>query len=330
MGLTRRELMPLLGALIGPRVARAQQADRLRRIGMLMMYAENDAKGQTFAAAFRNGLAKLGWTQPSNVQLDYCWASSDPQTIQRFASELVVRQPDLILSSSAVTTAALQQETRTVPVIFGNLIDPVGSGFVASLRRPGGNITGFVNVEPAVTGKWLALLKSVAPSVTRVAAIFNPAAAPYIEEYLSELRAVAPSLGVEPVAAPIREKPELESTIAAQARQPNSGLIVMPDGFMFAHLAQVTSIAAAYRVPAVYFFRAFAEHGGLLSYGNDIVDNYRRAAAYADRILRGESPSELPVQSPVKFELVINLRTARALDLTVPPMLLTRADEVIE
>ena len=230
-GFNRRELVLLLGGLVGPRVAFAQQAGRVRRIGMLMMYAENDAKGQIFAAAFREGLAKLGWTEGSNVQLDYCWATCDPQTIKRFATELVARQPDLILSSSAVTTTSLLQETRTIPIIFGNLIDPVGSGFVASLPRPGGNITGFVNVDPAVTGKWLELLKATAPSVTRVAAMFNPLAAPYIQDYLKELRAIAPSFSVEPVPAPIRDRAELESTISGQAMQPNHGLMVMPDGF---------------------------------------------------------------------------------------------------
>ncbi|HEY7248775.1 MAG TPA: ABC transporter substrate-binding protein [Xanthobacteraceae bacterium] len=328
----RRDFITLLGnaAVAWPLGARAQQPDRLVRIGLLMMYAESDVKGQAFAAAFREGLHKLGWTEGHNVRLEYRWATSEMETIQRFAAELVALQPDLILSSSAPTTAALVQKTRVIPIIFGNLIDPVGSGFVASLAQPGGNITGFVNFGASMGGKWLDLLKQVAPHVTRAAALFDPEAAPYIEPYVDQFKAAAPSLGVEATAAPVRDLSELDAAIAAQAREPNGGLIVMPDGFMFAHGAQVTSLAARYRLPAVYFFHSFAELGGLLSYGNDIVDNYRRAATYADRILKGEKPSDLPVQLPVKFELVINLKTAKALGLKVPEALSGAAAQVIE
>jgi putative tryptophan/tyrosine transport system substrate-binding protein len=307
-----------------------QPTDRARRIGMLMMYAETDPRGQAFAAAFRAGLDKLGWTEGGNVHLEYRWATSDPQLIDQSAKELVALQPDLILSTSAPTTASLLQQTRAISIIFGNLADPVGNGFVESLPKPGGNVTGFINVEPAMTGKWLELLKAVAPRVTRVAAVFNPAAAPYIGSYLDQFKAVAPAFGVEAVAAPVHDKPELETVISDQARTPNSGLMVMPDGFMFAFQAEVTALAARYQLPATYFFRSFAEHGGLLSYANDIVDNYRRAAAYADRILNGEKPGVLPIQSPVKFELVINFKTAKTLGLDVPPTLLARADQVIE
>jgi putative ABC transport system substrate-binding protein len=329
--LTRRKFIRFAGgALAWPLPAIAQPADRVRRIGMLMMYAETDPRGQAFAAAFRAGLGQLGWTDGSNVHLAYRWATSDPQLIERSARELVALNPDLILSTSGPTTSVLLQHTRTIPVIFGNLADPVGSGFVQSLSRPGGNVTGFINVEPAMIGKWLELLKAFAPRVKRVAAVFNPAAATYIGSYLDEFRAVAPSFGVEAVAARIRDKSELETVFAVQASEPDSGLMVMPDGFMFAFQADVTALATRYRLPATYFFRSFVEHGGLLSYANDIVDNYRRAAAYADRILKGEQPGDLPVQSPVKFELVINLKTAKMLGLDVPASLIARATEVME
>jgi ABC-type uncharacterized transport system substrate-binding protein len=312
-----------------PLAAQAQQP-KVPTIGFLMMYAESDTRGRSFAAAFRDGLNELGWTEGRNIQLEYRWATSDPERIERSAKELVVSQPALILSSSAPTTATLLKQTRTIPIIFGNLADPVGSGFVESLSKPGGNVTGFINVEPAMTGKWLELLKTVAPRVTRVAAVFNPDAAPYIGSYLDAFKAVAASFAVEATAAPVRDRSELETAIAVQAREPNGGLMVMPDGFMFAFQAEVTALAARYRIPTTYFFRSFAEKGGLLSYANDIVDNYRRAATYADRILNGEKPSALPVQSPVKFELVINIKTAKALDLDVPPTLLATANAVIE
>jgi len=328
--LKRREVITLLsGAVAWPLTARAQQP-AMPVVGLLMMYADSDTRGQSFAAAFRDGLNQLGWTEGRNIQLEYCWATSDPERIERSAKELVVSQPALILSSSAPTTAMLLKQTRTIPIIFGNLTDPVGSGFVESLSKPGGNVTGFINVEPAMTGRWLDLLKTVAPHVTRVAAVFNPDAAPYIGSYLDAFKAVAGSFAVKATAAPVREPSDLEPAIAAQARDPNGGLMVMPDGFMFAFQTEVTTLAARYRIPATYFFRSFAEQGGLLSYANDIVDNYRRAATYADRILKGGKPGALPVQSPTKFELVINLKTAKALGLTVPPSLLARADEVIE
>ena len=328
--LKRREFIALLGgAAAWPLVARAQQAV-MPVVGFLMMYAETDTRGQSFAAAFRDGLNKLGWTEGRNIKLEYRWATSEPEKIERSAKELVVSQPALILSSSALTTATLLKHTRTIPIIFGNLADPVGSGFVESLSKPGGNVTGFINVEPAMTGRWLELLKTVAPRVTRVAAVFNPDAAPYIGSYLEAFKSVAASSAVEATAAPVSNRSELETAIAAQAREPNGGLMVMPDGFMFAFQAEVTALAAQYQIPATYFFRSFAQQGGLLSYANDIVDNYRRAATYGDKILKGEKPSALPVQSPVKFELVINRKTAKALGLDVPPMLLARADEVIE
>ena len=328
----RREFITLLGgAAAWPLAARAQQPERMRRIGVLMGYAESDREGQAFVAAFREELQKLGWTEGRNIRIDTRWATpDDAESRQRFAKELVALQPDLILSHSTPTTAALLQQTRTIPIVFAIVSDPVGSGFVASFPRPGGNVTGFTNMEPTMAGKWLELLKEIAPRVARVAFLFNPATAPYAEYYLNPFKAAAASFAVEAIAAPVHDTSELETVVAAQAREPNGGLIVMPDTFTTAHRAEITSLAARYRLPAVYPFRFFAELGGLLSYGNDLVDNFRRAATYADRILKGAKPSELPVQAPVKFELVINLKTAKALGLTVPPASLARADEVIE
>jgi putative tryptophan/tyrosine transport system substrate-binding protein len=302
----------------------------MRRIGVLMGYAESDPEGQASFAAFRGGLQKLGWTEGRNILTDTRWGALDAESRQRFAKELVALQPDLILSANTSTTAALLQQTRTIPIIFANIADPVGSGFVASFPRPGGNATGFVLFEPTIAGKWLELLKEIAPRVARVAAVFNPATAPFGEYFLSPFKAAAASFAVEAITAPIRDMSELEAVVAAQAREPNGGLIVMPDIFMNVHRAEVTSLAARYHLPSVYPYRFFTEVGGLLSYGNDSADNYLRAATYVDRILNGEKPSELPVQAPVKFELVINLKATKALGLEVPAQLLGRADEVIE
>ena len=252
------------------------------------------------------------------------------KSIQRLAKELIALQPELLVSTSTPTTTSLLQQTRTIPIIFTNVSDPVGSGFVASLPRPGGNATGFSTIEGSLSGKWLELLKEIAPRVARVALLFNPATATYAEYYLNPFKVAAASFAVEAIAAPARDRSELESVFAAQAREPNGGLIVMPDSFSNAHRVEITLLAARYRLPAVYPYRFFAELGGLLSYGVDLPDNFRQVAAYADRILKGEQPSALPVQAPVKFELVINLKTAKALGLTVPPTLLARADEVIE
>ena len=328
----RRDFIALLGcgaALALPHVARAQ--DRMRRIGVLMAYPEGDAEAQARVAAFRDGLQKLGWTEGRNIRIDTRWATpGDAEARQRFAKELVALQPDLIFSLNTPTTAALVQQTRTIPIVFAVVVDPVGSGFVASLPRPGGNVTGFTLMEPTMAGKWLELLKEIAPRVNRVAFLFNPATAPYAEYYLNPFRAAAASFAVEAIAAPVHDTSELESVVAAQAREPNGGLIAMPDSFMTAHRAEITSLAARYRLPAVYAYRYFTEVGGLLSYGSDQLDDYRRAATYVDRILKGAKPSELPVQAPVKFELTINLKTAKALGLDVPLQLQQRADEVIE
>ena len=329
----RREFITLLGGAVAawPLAARAQLADRVRRIGVLMGYAESDRVGQAFVAAFREGLQKLGWTEGRNIQIDTRWAADrDAEARQRFAKELVALQPDFILSHGTPTTVVLLQQTRTIPIIFVNVSDPVGSGVVASFARPGGNVTGFTNIEPTMAGKWLELLKEVAPRVNRVAFLFNPTTAAYAEYYLSPFKAAAASFALEAIAAPVRDTSELESVVAAQAREPSGGLIVMPDLFTSVHRVEITSLAARYRLPAVYPFRFFVEVGGLLSYGSELVDNFRRAGAYADRILKGVKPSELPVQAPVKYELVINLKTAKALGLDVSLQLQQRADKVIE
>ena len=328
----RREFITLLGSAAAswPLAARAQQTERVRRIGVLLAYAESDSEAQAMIAAFREGLQKLGWTEGRNVRIDYRWAAADTELMQQFAKDLVALQPDLILSQTTPTTAALLQQTRTIPIIFATVSDPVGSGFVASLPRPSGNVTGFATIEGSLGGKWLELLKEIAPRVNRVAFLFNPATATFAEYYLNPFKAAAASFAVEAIAAPVHDTSELESVIAAQAREPNSGLIVMPDTFTIAYRVEITSLAARYRLPATYPFRFFAELGGLLSYGVDMNDNFRRAAIYADRILKGAKPSELPVETPVKFELVINLKTAKALGLGVPLFLQQRADEVIE
>jgi len=328
----RRTFISLVGGAVAwPVAARAQQPERMRRIGVLMGYPENDLEGPAFFAAFREGLVKLGWVEDRNIRFDTRWATpDDAEARQRFAKELVALQPDLILSSVTPTTAALLQQTRTIPIVFATTADPVGSGFVASLARPGGNVTGFQAMVGSLAGKWLELLKEIAPRVARVAMLFNPAVAPYAESYLNPFKAAASSFAVEAIAAPVRDKSELDSVVAAQARAPNGGLIVMPDTFTDVHRAEIISLAARSGLPAVYPRRTFTELGGLLSYGIDQLDSYRRAATYVDRILKGEKPSELPVQAPVKFELVINLKTAKALGLDVPPLLQQRADEVIE
>jgi putative ABC transport system substrate-binding protein len=326
----RREFISLLGgAAAWPLAARAQQG--VRRIGVLMGYAESDLEAQAHIAAFREGLQKLGWTEGRNIQIDTRWAApDDAASMRRFAKELVALQPDVILSNTTPTTTALLQQTLTIPIVFAIVADPIGSGFVASFARPGGNVTGFTFTEPTMAGKWLELLKEIAPRVVRIAMLFNPVSATYADYWLNPFRAAAPSFAVEAIAAPVRDTSELESVIAAQAREPNGGLIAMPDSFTDAHRVEITSLAARYRLPAVYPFRFFAEVGGLLSHGVDRTDNFRRAATYVDRILKGEKPADLPVQTPTKYELVINMKTAKALGLDVPPTLLARADEVIE
>jgi putative ABC transport system substrate-binding protein len=327
----RREFISLVsGAAAWPLAARAQQGQRMRRIGILMAFAESDPQAQGFVNAFREGLQKLGWTEGQNIQIDIRWGATDPALIQQFAKELVASQPNLILSSGTPTTLVLLQQTRTIPIIFATVVDPVGSGLVTNLPQPGGNVTGFINIEGSMSGKWLELLKEIAPRVKRVAFLFNPVTATYADYFLSPFNPAAASVGVEAIAAPVRDTSELASVVAAHANEPDGGLLIMPDAFTVARRAEITSLAARHHLPAVYPFRFFAELGGLLSYGNDQRDNYRRAAPYADRILKGAKPGELPVQIPVKLELVINLKTAKMLDLDVPSLLQQRADELIE
>jgi putative tryptophan/tyrosine transport system substrate-binding protein len=314
-----------------PLAARAQQAEGTRRIGVLMGSAENGPEGRTYLAAFREELQKLGWTESRNLRIDTRWSPpDDPAARKRFAEELVGLQPDLLISEFTPTTAALLQQTHTIPIIFVTISDPVGSGFVASFARPGRNATGFVTADGLLGGKWLELLKEIAPHVRRVAVPFNPATTPYADFYLNPLRAAAAHFAVEAVIAAVRDTTELNSVVAAQAREPNTGLIVIPETFTLVHRVELTSLAARHRLPAVYPLRFFAELGGLLSYGIVQTDNFRRAATYADRVLKGAKPSELPVQAPVKYELVINLKTAKALGLDVPFLLQQRADDVIE
>ena len=330
----RREFITLLaGAVAQPLAARAQQGDRVRRIGVLMGYAESDSDARAWYAAFRAELQTLGWTEGRSIQIDTRWATpDDAESMRRFAMELVTLQPDLLLSSSTPTTTALLKQTRhTIPIVFAMAADPVGSGFVASFAQPGGNVTGFIyTTEPKMAGKWVELLKEIAPRVARIAMLFNPVSAPYADYWLNPFKAAATSFAVEAIPSPVRDRSELQSVIAAQAREPNGGLIVMPDSFMDAYRVEITSLTGRYRLPAVYPVRFFAEVGGLVSYGVDRTINFRRAATYVDRILKGEKPAELPVQTPTKYELVINLKSAKALGLEIPPALLARADEVIE
>ena len=325
----RAFILALGGAASWPLAARAQQNERMRRIGVLMASAESDREGQAYVAAFREGLQKLGWTEGRNIRIDYRWAGTDLEAMGRSAVELVALNPDGILSANTPTTAALLQQTRTIPIIFATVGDPTGSGFVESFSRPGGNVTGFTTLEGSLGGKWLELLKEVAPRLSRAAFLFSPGTSPF-EHFLNPFKTAAESLRVEAIAAPVKEGAELETVVATLAREPNTGFVVMPGPFPLAHREAIISLAAGYHLPAVYPYRFFSNLGGLLSYGNDIADNYRRAASYVDRILKGTKPSDLAIQAPVKFELVINLGTANALGLDVPLQLQQIADEVIE
>ena len=328
----RREFIRVIvgAAAVWPPAAHAQQPGGMQRIGVLMAFAEGDPGGHARVAAFLDGLQKLGWVEGRNIRIDTRWATADVASIERLAKELIASQPDLILSNSTPTTAALLKQTRTIPIVFAVVSDPVGSGFVASFARPGGNVTGLTNIEPTMPGKWLELLKEIAPRVNRAAFLFNPATATYADYYVNPFKAAAASFSVDAVIASVRDRSELEHVISAQARGPSGGLVVMTDAFTSDHGAEITALAAHYRLPAIYPFRFFAELGGLLSYGNDLLDSFWRAAGYVDRILKGEKPADLPVQAPTKYELVINLKTAKALGLNVPLQLQQRADEVIE
>jgi putative ABC transport system substrate-binding protein len=326
----RRQFIAGLGsAAAWPVVAQSQQGDRVRRIGVLMPYDENDPEPKRRVSAFTQALADLGWTDGRNVRMDLRWAGGDTNRIRALARELVGLQPDIIMTNGTLTTATLQQETRTIPIVFAFVSDPVASGLVPRLDRPSGNVTGFANFEATLGGKWLELLSEIAPGLKRAAIIFNPDL-PAASTYMPSLEAAARSLKVAPISAPVHSDVEIETAIMDLRREPGGGLIVTPDFFTLGHRAPIISAAARNNVPAVYNLSAYARDGGLLSYGVDQVDIFRRAASYVDRILRGAKPGDLPVQFPTKYEMAVNLRTAKALGLTVPQSILLRADEVIE
>jgi len=326
----RREFITLLGgAATWPLAARAQQGERVRRIGVLSSLASADAEGQVRNAAFLQALQELGWTVGRNVQVDHRWTSTDPDRIRKSAAELVALAPDVILATSSPVTAALLQATRTVPIVFVQVADPVGSGLVESLARPGGNATGFTTFEYGISVKWLELLKEIAPRVTRVAILRDPAIASGIGQ-MAAIQGVAPGFGVELHPLGVRDAAEIERGVTAFARSSNGGLIVAANPLTLVYRELIISLGLRHQLPTVYPLRYFVSDGGLISYGPNSIDPYRRAAGYVDRILKGEKPADLPVQAPTKYELVINLKTARALRLDIPPSVLARADEVIE
>ena len=328
----RRDFMAVAAgaAALAPLAALAQQAERMRRIGVLFGAAADDPEHQARFAAFQQGLAQLGWADGRNLRIDTRWATTNPDEIRRHAAELVALAPDVILSATGtLTVAPLLQATRIVPIVFAVVIDPVGAGFVASLARPGGNATGFTLFEYGMSGKWLELLKEIEPGVKRAAVLRDPAIASGIGQFAG-VQTVAPSLGVELSPVDVRDAPEIERAVTAFARAGNGGLIVTASALAGRHRDLIITLAARHKLPAVYNGRWFVADGGLLSYGPDYVDQYRRAAGYVDRILKGEKPADMPVQAPTKYELVINLKTAKALGLDVPANLLARATEVIE
>jgi putative ABC transport system substrate-binding protein len=327
----RRKFITLLGGAAAgwPLAAHAQQGERLRRIGVFMPGVADDAEFQARNAAFLQEFGELGWTVGRNVRIDYRWGAGDPDRIRTFAAEIVGLAPEAILGNSTPVLAALRKETQTIPIVFTGVSDPVGGGFVASLARPGGNLTGFANFEPEMGGKWLQELKQVAPSVNRIAFLLNRQNASWASLFRA-IEAVAPTFGVTASAIDARDATEIEHAITAFGGQPKGGLIVQPDGLTSAHRQLIIELAAKLGLPAIYPFRFFVTGGGLMAYGVNPIDQFRRAASYIDRILRGAKPGDLPVQAPTKFELVINLKTAKALGLDIPPTLLARADEVIE
>lgn len=327
----RREVLASLsgGLFLASHAALAQPTDRPRRIGILIEYAEADPEAQARLSAFREGLQALGWTDGRNVRIDHRFAAGDADRIRAFAAELAGLTPDIILGSGAPVTKALQQATRTVPIVFVQVGDPVGSGLVPSLGRPGGNVTGLTNFEYPIVGKWLEVLKEIAPRVTRLLMIQNPANFSW-PGYLRAAEAAAASFGVALTPAGVRDQGEIGQAIAAFAREPNGGLMVLPDTTTGVHRELIVGLAAQHGLPAVYPFRFFVTAGGLICYGIDVPDVFRRSASYVDRILRGEKPGDLPVEAASKFELVVNLKIAKALGLAIPPSLLARVDEVIE
>ena len=328
----RRQFLALLGSMaIGcPADAIAQKPDRVRRIGVLIPLTVGDALGLRRVKIFMQALQDLGWTDGQNARIDYRWAGGDIEQIQSLAQELVRSRPDVLVGVGPASTAALQQATRTIPIVFLMSIDPVAQGIVENLARPGGNATGFFATEPSLGGKWLELLKEIVPGLRRVAVIFNPETSTGGTSYLHSVETAASLFSVEATAAPVHHAGDIELAISSLVREPGGGLIVLPDAFNASHLKQIIELAARYRLPAIYAVRDYANEGGLMAYGGDPVDVYRRAASYVDQILKGANPANMPVQAPTKFWLVINLTTAKALGLTVPSSLLDRADELIE
>jgi putative ABC transport system substrate-binding protein len=325
----RKFLATLGGAAAWPLAARAQQRERMRRMGVLMGMTADDPESQVRLAAFAQGLQQLGWTVGQNIQIDYRWGGGNAEMMRKNATELIALAPDIILAHSSSAVTPLLQATRTIPIVFTTVADPVGAGYVDSLARPGGNVTGFSNFEYTIGGKWLELLKEIAPRVTRIAVLRESAIAAGPGQF-GVIQAAAPAMGVEVLPVDVRNAHEIERAITAFAQSSISGLIVTASPGAALHRGLIISLAARHRLPAVYYGRYNSVDGGLLSYGPDFADQFRRAASYIDRILKGEKPADLPVQAPSKYELVINLKTARALALDVPPTLLARADEVIE
>jgi len=327
----RRQFITLLGgaAVVGPLAARAQQAERVRRIGVLMGAVESDPARQSQLAAFRGALAKLGWREGSNLGIEVRWGG-DPELCARYAAELVALGPEVILADASPSVEALQRQTRTIPIVFVTVADPIGQGFVANLAHPGGNTTGFSVFDAPMAGKWLEMLTQITPPVTRVAMLFNPATTPYANLMFRAMEDAAPSFAVAVRAAPVNSESEVDAMMAALAREGRGGVLVLTSIFTVTHRDAIIALAARHRLPAVYAYSFFAEAGGLMSYGVDVADVHRRAADYVNRILKGDKPSDLPVQMPIKFNLVINLKTAKALDITVATSLLATADEVIE
>jgi putative ABC transport system substrate-binding protein len=327
----RREFITLVGgaAVPWPIAVRAQQDDRMRRIGVLFGLAANDPEAQAYVASLQQGIQEAGWTVGRNVRIDYRWSGGNAEDARKYAMELVTLGPDVLVATGGASIGPLFQATRSIPIVFANVPDPVGSGFVESLSRPGGNTTGFLQFEYSLSGKWPELLKQIAPNVTRAAVLRDLAITAGIGQF-AVIQAMAPSQSLEVTAINASDEKEIERGIEASARSPNGGLIVTASASNLGNRKLIVALAARHRLPAVYFQRAFVTEGGLISYGADFLDQYRRAAGYIDRILKGEKAADLPVQAPTKYELVINLKTAKALGLTIPPSVLARADEVIE
>jgi putative ABC transport system substrate-binding protein len=328
----RRDFITLIGGGVAawPLAARAQQSERIRRIGVLMSFAETDVSGQRSVATFLEALEQIGWMHGRNLQIEYRWGSADHDLIQRQATELVGLNPDVILCAATPAISALKRATRTIPIVFVNVSDPIGSGFIESLTRPSGNITGFSNFEPAMGGKWVELLKEIAPGLRRIALVSNPETSPQARAYVPAIEAATRSLGLQLIAAPVHDGTEIERAIAAIGQEPGGGLVLPSDVFTFTNRELIIRLADQHRVPAVYPFREFAESGGLMSYGVDLVVQFRQAAQYVDRILKGDNPGELPVQGPTNFQLILNIKTAKRQGLGIPDKLLAIADEVIE